>query len=225
MTSQLKLALASNKKLSEQLKVNKRFTEMLYREHEQAKKKISAELHDEIAQILTAINFDLAIISKQEKIPEKLKNTQLLIEESVKIINQFARELRPTILDDLGLIPALKSHFSIFSQKNSIELTLTTSSEFSELNDLHKIILFRITEESLNNIAKHSKATRVSISLKQRQQFLILEIQDNGVGFNLAKKKKFGIFGMEERLKLAQGKLIIKSVLTKGTLIKAQIKL
>lgn len=225
MKAQLKILQDKNKSLSEQLKKKSRFTEMLYKEHELAKKKISAELHDEIAQILTAINFDLAIISRQGQLQDKIKNTQNLIEASVKIINQFARELRPTILDDLGLIPALKSYCNEFSLKNNIPVILSPLFGHDNLSELHKTIFFRITQEALANIIKHAKANKITVSLTKVKQNLRLEIYDDGIGFNPDKKKLSGLLAMDERLKLTKGKLKIISSPGKGTKIIAEIKI
>lgn len=210
------------------------FAHLLFLQQEEDRKEISRELHDEIAQILTGINFELAILSKEAStgtrvMREKIIKTQRLVEQSVETIHRFARELRPMVLDDLGLLPALKSQISDFSKSTQIPVSLTCKSKLSSMGDFSKTVLFRVAQEALQNIAKHSRASKVWISLKRRGTMMQVQIKDNGRAFNvnrlrlIGKSRRIGLLGMRERVKLAGGTISILSSKGSGTTITAQV--
>lgn len=202
---------------------------------EEDRKEISRELHDQVAQILSGINFELSILSKEaekssKKLRDKIVLTQQLVGESVEFIHHFARELRPMVLDDLGLIPALQSYLKDFERQHSIQVKFKHPRRSIKLSDLSNTVLFRVVQEALANVAKHSKATRVSIQVRKLRDFVTLEVNDNGGGFNFravkfSKKKgtRLGLIGMEERVRLADGQLTLKSTPGEGTWIQVRI--
>lgn len=226
-----------NKQLKLELKKCQNFSQQLYLRHEEVRKEISRELHDEVAQLLAGINFELAILSKKASkdifiLRKQIMVTQKLIENSVEVIHTFARDLRPMILDDLGLIPAIKSYTKIFFKKTNIPVEIISHENFLSLSDLNKTVLFRVAQEALSNIAKHSKAKQVTITLKRHKNSLHMEIHDNGISFNtkilrtnLSKRRGIGIMGMEERIKIAKGTFTITSSPLRGTTIKVFINL
>jgi len=176
----------------------------------------------------------LSVLKKEatrsdEKLQVKFEEAQSLISKSVETIHRFARELRPVILDELGLIPALRTAIKDFTTMTSIPVDFTTSKNIFKLNNLNKTVLFRVVQESLVNITKHSKATKVTIFLKKKGKFLYLVVHDNGKSFKVKSKycnKKhygIGIQGMEERVKMVEGKFSIKSDPETGTKILAMV--
>lgn len=209
-------------------------TELLIQQQEDDRREISRELHDEIAQVLTGISFELAVIGKElsvneEKFRAKIDSTQRLIQGSVEFIHQFALELRPMILDDLGLVPALKSYLKNFSRQHATKVTLNIVNQALQLNDTNKTVLFRVAQEALTNIAKHSRASKARISLRKIGKMIQLTVHDNGVSFNINRRKtgsitrRLGLLGMQERVRMVQGRLVIKARPGKGTSIIATV--
>jgi two-component system sensor histidine kinase DegS len=235
---QLKKSQAENRQLTNEsllnLKQFNRFVKMLFDRNEEDRKAISRELHDEISQILTGINFELAIIAKESStgakgLKEKILTTQKLVETSVEIIHRFARELRPVILDDLGLVPALKSYILEFVKQTHISVKFSSFTGNAQLNDFNKTVLFRAVQESLSNVAKHSKATKAIVKMEKIKRNIQIEVSDNGRSFvvrHLRKapfNKRLGLLGMAERVKMANGKLKILSSPKRGTLVRVQV--
>ncbi|HAZ11968.1 MAG: hypothetical protein A2X86_07045 [Bdellovibrionales bacterium GWA2_49_15] len=228
--ARLKQELLATKKQSEKL------AELLLLRQEDVKKEISRKLHDEVAQILTGINFKLSILSRTTanstpELRDKIIDAQQMVEKSVDKINGFARELYPMILDDLGLAVALESYIKAFTAKTKIRVKLTSSIDSSEISELNKIVLFRVAQESLTNIAKHSKARKASIAIRKVQNNVQMVIRDNGVSFKvknlllIGKNTRIGLIGMEERVKMAGGDFAITSSPGKGTLVEVRIPL
>ncbi|MDA9922015.1 sensor histidine kinase [Verrucomicrobiales bacterium] len=201
---------------------------------EDERKRISRELHDVIAQTLTGINLRLAVLRSQsvannEDFHEKIQITEHLVEQSVEIVHRFAYDLRPVILDDIGLIPALKSFIKSFTEFYGVEVKTSISHSVEELNSSALTTLYRITQEALTNISRHSKASLVSFSIRPSKSSFRMRITDNGQGFALPEKtskcqpKRLGILGMRERAEMVGGTFQIESVEGKGTAIQVEI--
>jgi signal transduction histidine kinase len=211
------------------------FIQALIKNQEDEKKEISRELHDEIAQMLTGINFDLVSMGKesivtQEKLRIRIEKTQKNLIKSVESISLFAKELRPMILDDLGLIEAIKSLIKDIKERSNIEIIFRYSELCNQLNDFEKTVFFRIAQEALTNIERHANATNVHITISITKKTIMLEIQDNGKSFNPDQalfngttNKGTGIIGMRERVKIIGGEFKILSLPDKGTLVVASI--
>jgi signal transduction histidine kinase len=221
---QLSRKVIADKKYAQQ------FIHVLLEQQEEDRKEISRDLHDEIAQLLTGINFELAILSKEaaksiKVVRDRIVTTQQLVVQSVEIIHRFAQQLRPMILDDLGLLPALTSYIKEFTTKTNIHVDLTTFARMSQLSEKNKTVLFRVAQEALTNIARHSKAQNASVIIRKIKNSIHMEIHDNGISFEvnklraLNKNKRIGLLGMEERVIMAKGQFKITSSPTKGTSI------
>jgi len=203
---------------------------------EEERKKISRELHDEIAQTLTGINIHLATLNKQATVntkglTKKIAHTQRLVEKSVNIVHRFARELRPTVLDDLGLIPALHSFMKEFKKRTGIHIHFTafTAARVEQLDSAKRTVLYRVAQAALTNAAQHAKASRVTVNIRKFPGTIRMEIKDDGKGFEVervlfAKRhKRLGLLGMRERLEMVGGSFAVESAPGKGTTIRAQI--
>jgi signal transduction histidine kinase len=201
---------------------------------EDERREISRELHDEIAQTLTAINVRLATLKRDavvntKGLKAKIAGTQRLVQKSVKIVHRFARKLRPAMLDDLGLIPALNSFINEVKSRTALSVSLTTCPEMQELDVIKRTVFYRVAQEALTNIVRHAEAKRVRIHFKFRRKRLLMEIRDNGKSFNapyvlLAKgKKHLGVLGMRERVEMVGGTFRIDSHPGKGTLVSAEV--
>jgi PAS domain S-box-containing protein len=201
---------------------------------EEERRRISRELHDEITQTLVGISVHLEALTKAAALdPKELKReiarTQKLVEKSVDSVHRFARELRPTMLDDLGLIPALRSLMKEFMKETGIRGSLTAFEDVAKLSLAKRTVLYRVAQEALNNVAHHAQATRVEVSLQRLPRALLLQIKDNGCAFDVEsalkpkKNRRLGLIGMRERLEMVNGQFAIESAPGKGTTILAQI--
>jgi PAS domain S-box-containing protein len=214
--------------------VLRNLTHRLMQAQEEEQKRISRELHDVIAQTLTGINIRLATLNKQAALSTKgfdrnIARTQRLVEKSVGIVQQFARELRPTVLDDLGLIPALHSFAKLFSKRTRIHVALKIFGGVEQLDIAKRTILFRVAQEALNNVARHAKASSVELSIQKLADGVAMHIKDNGKSFQMERvlnakgRIRLGLLGMRERVEMVGGTFCVESAPGKGTTIEVTI--
>ncbi len=188
---------------------------------------IAREMHDELGQLLTGFKMDVSWLRKKlsetndPAITEKLEYMLSVVDESVKFVRKIASELRPSILDDLGLLPALEWHSQEFEKRFNIKVEFR--SDLTDLNTSSATAtgLFRMFQESLTNVARHSNATKVVVNLRVTGDDISLIIADNGKGFDtsLTSKKTLGLLGMKERAAMIGGDLKIISESGKGTTV------
>jgi PAS domain S-box-containing protein len=210
----------------ERLKVvSKRLLEV----QESERRHIARELHDEIGQILTAIKINIQTAFKlagAEKIETHLNEGVELIEEALFQVRKLSIDLRPSMLDDLGLVPALRWYVDRQSVRAGISAKVNVDEAIMRLPNEIEITCFRVAQEALTNIIKHSQATHVDIMLYYEEGDLHLKIADDGVGFNFfaavqrsLKGESMGILGMQERVELIGGKIKINSKAGSGTIV------
>ena len=206
----------------------------LIAEQEEQRKKISRELHDDITQVLAGINVYLAELKVEAAVNTKglsgkISRAQRLVQKSVKIIHRFASSLRPTVLDDLGIIPALNTYLKDFTKRTGIQIHFKAFAEIEQLNSAKRTVLFRVAQAALANVAQHSKATLVEITIRKLSKFVCMEIHDNGKAFDvervlLAKMNEhLGLIGMRERVEMVGGTYGITSSPGHGTTICVQL--
>ena len=203
----------------------------LAREQEQSR--IARELHDELGQTLTALQMDVAWC--QALVPEDQPATrarhikmQAMLKETVAATRRIAADLRPLILDDLGLVPAVEWLVDGFAQRNGIPCELAVSSATIELPRAHATAVFRIIQESLTNVARHAKASHVKVSLERNGAEVTFGILDNGVGFSPRDPRKpnsYGLIGLRERASLLGGEIKIASAPGEGTHVEVRLPL
>jgi two-component system, NarL family, sensor histidine kinase DegS len=146
-------------------------------------------------------------------------------------VHRFARELRPTVLDDLGLIPALHTFMKSFRKETGIRVSLSAFAAVEQINGDKRTVLYRIAQESLTNIARHAQATSADVKIQKLDGAVRMKIIDNGKGFREERglratmSRRLGLLGMKERLEMVGGKFAIESVTGKGTTVIAQIPL
>lgn len=201
--------------------------EML-KEAEQAN--IARDLHDEIGALLAALNMSVSWFRK--KIPADMSALQTEAEEMGKLVKSgfvtmrdLVARLRPSLLEDIGFIPAVEYYVKKFQRQSGIECKLVLPEEGLAFDPNRSSTLFRILQESLTNVAKHSQATELSINLRRQGATLVLSIKDNGVGFDrhAEGKNAFGILGIKERAMMVGGRAQIVSVLGEGTRVSVTI--
>ncbi|HKQ38172.1 MAG TPA: histidine kinase [Verrucomicrobiae bacterium] len=197
---------------------------------EEERKRISRELHDEVGQALTAVNVHLAMARKTpQAAAEQIAEAQKLVEQTMAAVHQFARELRPAMLDDLGLAAALRSHIQSFTERTKLVVTFETDPVVDHLGDDEKMVVYRVTQEALTNVVRHAEATHVTVTIRQTRVAVRLEISDNGKAFssvqNENSQKRLGVLGMQERVRLVNGTFHIDSSQGKGTTIRVDLPL
>lgn len=198
---------------------------------EQERTRISRELHDEVGQALTAINVNLAMlvrkaVSDPVLFQNKTLETQGLVEQTMATVHRFAHELRPAMLDDLGLLPALRTYVNSFAERNSIQVRFRSSAEAERLDGERKTVIYRVAQESLTNIAKHAQATKVEVSIRKLKGCVCVKVEDNGRAFDINAangKKRLGLLGMQERVRLVSGRFAVESAPGKGTIVRVEI--
>ena len=203
---------------------------------EEERKRISLELHDVIAQTLTGINVQLAALAKgtrlnPDEFDRSIAQTQRLVETSVSMVHQFALELRPAVLDDLGLIPALHTFMRNFTAQTGVRTHLTAFAGVEHLDTAGRTVLFRVAQEALTNVARHAQASRVEVSIHKLPDCICMKIKDDGKSFQAQRlmkakgSKRLGLLGMRERLEMIGGHFDVESTPGEGTTIQAQIPL
>jgi PAS domain S-box-containing protein len=201
---------------------------------ENQRKEISQELHDQISQLLLSINLHLAILDNDAEINPKgirrnVDRVRLLVEKSVRIVHEFARELRPPMLDDLGLIPALNTYITDFAKKNGIKIRFAAYNGVEAFESDKRTVLYRVTQEALVNVAKHARASEVKVLIMKAGKGVCLEVSDNGKAFDIGRLSstewgnRLGLTGMRERVEMIGGRFKVESASGAGTTIRAEI--
>lgn len=223
------------KALMEKMRSERKYLSQIIEAQENERRRISRELHDEIGQALYAIKFNLEMIDKD--LPQqtpllrgRLGEAKSLASQTLTSMRQLALDLRPAMLDELGLIPTLRWYIQNFSNRLGIGSSFETVGLEEKLSPEIETAFYRIVQEALNNIAKHAQADRVEISLMKKDSRIYASIQDNGRGFDLDKvlhpefpERGFGIVGIQERVSLLGGQLEIQSRPGFGTVISIEI--
>ncbi|NNL22266.1 MAG: PAS domain S-box protein, partial [Ignavibacteriaceae bacterium] len=203
----------------------------LIREEERAA--VSREIHDDLGQVLTALKMDISSMQgkkdiKQNELNERTDKMLELINSSIQTVKRIATELRPGILDDLGLLPAIEWQAEEFQNRTKIKCQLKTEGDLDIIDDEVSIAVFRVFQETLTNITRHSNATQTDIKLICSDKELILKIQDNGRGISKEQiygPMSLGILGMRERVHILRGEFDISSKMGKGTTVQIKIPL
>jgi signal transduction histidine kinase len=202
---------------------------------EEERKRISRELHDEVGQALAAINTHLALSrhdgagGPDSPFRTRISDIEKLLIGAINRMHDFARDLRSSALDDLGLLPALRSYLKEYAERTGLLVRFERCARDAPLNAEQKTALFRIAQESLTNIAKHAQATEVVVTLGLVKNGIQLRIKDNGKGFTVARfsstgeKKRLGLLGMQERMRLVNGRWVVHSAPGHGTTVVAEI--
>ena len=199
---------------------------------EEERKRIARELHDDTAQALTSVLVRLRLLERSAadgKLRAGLTELRDLTGVTLEGVRRLAIDLRPPMLDDLGLEAALRAHVQDFSQRWPVKATFT-SSRLGRLPPHMELVLYRIVQEALTNVAKHAGASNVAARLTRRGRTLRMLIEDDGCGFDVeastgSRESGLGLFGMEERLALIGGTLRVESAVGRGTRVAAEVPL
>jgi signal transduction histidine kinase len=198
---------------------------------DQEKSRIARELHDELGQALTALQMDIAwckqrIPRDQDGFAGKLDKMEAMLDKTVAATRRIATDLRPLMLDDLGLVPAVEWLVESFTQRTGVACELAVSREALDLPAAQATAVFRTIQESLTNIAKHARASRVEVAVEQADGHLSVSVRDDGVGFSSEDARKpnsFGLLGLRERASLLGGEATISSSKGRGTYVELRL--
>lgn len=223
----------AEKALSESQEQLKKFAAHLQNIREDERSLLARDIHDDLGQILIAMKIDLGLLKQKvmKVIPDdesetfeiKFNELYVLVDSTLKSARRIMTDLRPEVLDLLGFVETVNQHLKSYSERNKITCNFVNNSEGLSLDSQQSVALYRIVQEALNNTSKYAKATEVTVRLDYLGTKLVLEIMDNGVGFDPKDKKhsdSYGLLGMEERVFLLEGELTITSQKGKGTVIK-----
>ncbi len=198
---------------------------------EEERTHIAREIHDELGQQLTVMKMDISWMKKKIKagdvaaVPAKIDELVEILDGTVASVRRISTDLRPSLLDDIGLIATIEWQAELFSKRTGIPVKLNIGTDL-QIPDEHAIGLFRILQESLTNIARHANASQIVIHLENNQKEFILYIEDNGDGFDKKQtvhNKTLGILGMKERTLMMKGEFIIESEPNNGTRVKVRV--
>lgn len=211
------------------------YLQEITRAQEEERKRISRELHDSTAQNLIALLRQLEnYLNEKVELPTKDAQTLWSFYEQIRDISQelrsFSRDLRPPVLDDLGLLPALEWVTAEFKTEYGLEVSLEVAGSKQRLPTEAELLLFRIVQEALRNIAKHAQASKAKVEVEFHKNKVAISVGDNGIGFQLPDKLadlpqmgKLGLAGIQERVQLLGGNLTLKSELGKGTTVSVEV--
>jgi signal transduction histidine kinase len=209
----------------------KAVSERLLMVQEEERSRIARELHDDLGQALTALKMDMIGLLGQAITPaasgplrERIMRT---LDSTVTAVQRISTELRPSVLDDLGVVAAIESEARIFEERTGIECELSLPGEVT-IDKVSGGTIYRVVQEALTNVARHSNAARVELRLRQRTDELLLEIRDDGRGLTLAEASSslsLGLIGIRERVELVGGTVQIEGIAGRGTIVSVRIPL
>jgi PAS domain S-box-containing protein len=222
--------------ISEKVKTQKELRDLathLQNVREEERTRIAREIHDELGQQLTGLKMEISWLNKKVnheniEVSNKLKDALFLIDDTVKNVRRIATQLRPSMLDDLGLVSAMEWQSDEFQKRFHIKSDIETNLGNVKINAEKSTAIFRIFQESLTNVLRHSKATAVNTLLSIEDNLLVMTITDNGIGFNeteINKKKSLGILGMKERTIMLGGSYQISSKENEGVTVLVKLPL
>ena len=198
----------------------------LLRAQENERRSLARELHDEVGQSLSAILMEAESAVCAEEARERhdhLQSIRTLAERTVNEVRDLALLLRPSMLDDFGLVPALKWHARETAKRTGLQIAVSADEDADNLPEDHQTCVYRLVQEALNNAAQHGNARSVEVTVKRENRRVLFAVRDDGVGFDPLLVRGMGLLGMEERVRRLGGSLHIDSQLGQGTLVSAEL--
>lgn len=207
----------------------RRLTSHMEHVREEERKRIAREIHDELGQTLTALRMDISFLHRrisrnQKKLIARTETMIALVDDSIRTVQRISGELRPGLLDNLGLIAAMEWQIADFKFRTGIRCTLAADEAIPPVLDQDlSTALFRIFQETLTNIARHSKATLAEVLLTVQEGNVSLEVKDNGIGIDrkaIVRPESYGLMGIRERVNFRGGSFKIQGVPGRGTTVR-----
>ncbi|MEO8595435.1 MAG: histidine kinase [Candidatus Solibacter sp.] len=208
----------------------RRLSQNLSGAQEDERRRISRELHDQIGQMLTALRMELGNVedfrdTQDDDFVDHLNQAKRLTEDTLRSVRNLSTGLRPSVLDELGLAPALHWQAREFTKRAGVPVDVTIDGELTHLPDTHRTCIYRIVQEALTNAARHAKAKSIRIILHGAPQVLSLTVEDDGVGFDVQsdRERGIGLLGIEERVRELGGMVDLRSRHSAGTSLHCEI--
>ncbi|MBK5290181.1 MAG: sensor histidine kinase [Acidobacteriia bacterium] len=207
----------------------RRLSRNLVRTQEEERRSLSRELHDAVGQMLSAMTMELgnleSLIASPAELRTRLDQARRLNAETIRGVRDLAVGLRPAMLDELGLGPALRWQGREFSRRSGVPVTVQIDGDLEGLPEIHRTCIYRIVQEALTNCARHAQAKNIRISIYGRRDWVQLSIQDDGVGFEPrhASSRGLGLIGIQERVRELEGKVTVISQPQKGTILEVEV--
>ena len=201
----------------------RQLSQQLVATQEQERKKLSRELHDHVGQMLTGLRMELGRIERSGRSlglggAAALAECRKIVENMMRMVRDLALGLRPSMLDDFGLAPALEWQIRDVSRRHGVPIELTATGDLDQLPDQHRTCVYRVVQEALTNCVRHARASRVEVTLKRDGPTLQVSVADNGIGFDRATRTPgLGLRGIEERARELNGVVLIRSSPGVGT--------
>ena len=217
-----RLAATFNRMLERLENERRRSGALVVRAQEEERRRIARDLHDEVNQALTALllRIEAATQYAPAQLRVELEETKRLADQAMGELLDLARQLRPTALDDHGLVAALSTHVREFDRRGQARATFWADPRLGDLSPDAQVVVYRVAQEALVNAARHSGASRIEVSLEPCDSRIRLQVSDNGSGFAFAEEGKgLGLSGMRERALLVGGSLAVFSEAGRGTTI------
>jgi signal transduction histidine kinase len=213
------------------------FSRQLIEAQEEERRRIARELHDQIGQVLTAVKMNLHSVQRVCNGTESgtyIKDNIEAVDEALRLVRDLSVDLRPPLLDDLGLVTALRWYVDRYAKRTGIagDVIIKLQDQNERFSRELETACFRIAQEALTNIVRHARAKRVSVRLRKEEKLLVLSVKDDGVGFDPEALRRrspgavtLGLLGMQERAHAAGGVVEINSKNSKGTEIRLKLPL
>jgi signal transduction histidine kinase len=209
----------------------RQLSQQLVKTQEAERKNLSRELHDHVGQMLTALRMELGTAERArgaggQQFGQAISESKRLSETMLRTVRDLAMGLRPSMLDDFGLKPALEWLARDVSRRCDLRVDITVDGELEPLPDAHRTCIYRVVQEALTNCVRHARASRVSIKVLGRPASLELSVEDDGVGADLAAPRSgLGLLGLDERVRELRGRLVIVSRTGQGTTLQVTMPL
>ncbi|MEO8026015.1 MAG: sensor histidine kinase [Bryobacteraceae bacterium] len=198
-------------------------SQRLLESQEHERKRLSRELHDEVGQLLTALRVQVGQIESSAESRKHVELAAELADRSLRSVREMARGLRPSMLDDLGLVPAVKWLGRDVSKNTDLDVEVEAEGEFLDLDESRRTCIYRVVQEALTNCVKHARSPSARVLLHESPHELVLTVQDKGVGFKPGPSRGVGLLGMRERVEELGGEFAVVSSPGVGTLIRANL--
>lgn len=207
----------------------RRLSRNLVRTQEEERRSLSRELHDAVGQMLSAMTMELgnleSAIASPEKLRARLEEARRLNADTIRGVRDLAAGLRPAMLDELGLAPALRWQGREFSRRSGVPVAVQIDGNLEGLPETHRTCIYRVVQEALTNCAKHAQAKNIRIAVYGRRDWIQLSIQDDGAGFDprRASSRGLGLIGIQERVRELDGKVTVISQPQRGTILEVEV--
>jgi signal transduction histidine kinase len=229
----LRLETELQKRYEEGAEARRELTDLsarLVSAQEEERRAISRELHDEVGQSLSALlmeagNAAASVPGDSSEVRRHVESIKKLAEASVEVIRNMSLLLRPSMLDDFGLVPALEWQAREVSKRTGLRVQVAAEESADELPDEHKTCIYRVVQEALHNCARHSHARSVKVQVRQEPLKIVLSVEDDGRGFDARRVRGLGLVGMQERVHHLGGAFQIDSRPGGGTVVAVELPL